>query len=159
MTWAIGYAIGIASALPGKPVVLITGDGSMLMSGQEITVAVEEQLPVLFIVLNDQALGMVKHGQRLGGAEQIGYKLPHVDFAAVARAMGADGYTIRTQQDFEQIDYGKLFTRPGPSLLDVYIDPEEIPPMGLRMSVLDRRKASRPGFVERRSANKADSTS
>lgn len=158
MAWAIGYAIGIATAAPEKPVVVITGDGAMLMSGQEITVAVEEQLPVLFIVLNDQALGMVKHGQRLGGAEAIGYKLPPVDFAAMARAMGADGYTVRSHADFEQLDFDKILSRPGPSLLDTYIDPEESPPMGIRMRVLDRRQSSRPDREERRASGQADFT-
>ena len=46
------------------------------MNGQEITVAAELGLPVIYIVLNDGALGMVKHGQRLAGAEPIGFELP-----------------------------------------------------------------------------------
>ncbi|MBL1261598.1 MAG: hypothetical protein COB33_013840 [Thiotrichaceae bacterium] len=58
------------------PIACITGDGSYLMSGQEITVAVAEQLPVIFVVLNDGCLGMVKHGQALGGGEPIGFQLP-----------------------------------------------------------------------------------
>ncbi|MEZ5482828.1 MAG: thiamine pyrophosphate-binding protein [Porticoccaceae bacterium] len=72
MGWAIGSAVGTAFAKPGEPVVCITGDGSMLMNGQEITVAVEHKLPVVFVVLNDSGYGMVRHGQRLTGAEQIG---------------------------------------------------------------------------------------
>ena len=68
--------------------VCLTGDGSYLMNGQEITVAAELGLPVIYIVLNDGALGMVKHGQRLAGAEPIGFELPQVDFAAMAAAMG-----------------------------------------------------------------------
>ncbi len=156
MGWAIGNAVGIASAAPDKPVVLITGDGSMLMSGQEITVAVAEKLPVIFIVLNDQALGMVKHGQRLGGGEAIGYKLPYVDFAAVGRAMGANGYTLRSRSAFENLDFEKMLSADGPSLLDVYIDPEEIPPMGIRMNALDRRNGSRPSRAPRRQYDKVD---
>ncbi len=159
MAWAIGNAIGVVTAAPEKPVVIITGDGAMLMSGQEITVAVQERLPVLFIVLNDQALGMVKHGQRLGGGESIGYKLPPVDFSAMARAMGADGYTVRSHADFEQLDFAKILARPGPSLLDVYIDSDETPPMGIRMRVLDRRQSGRSGRQERRVIDQADFTS
>jgi len=153
MSWAIGNAIGVASAAPDKPVVLITGDGSMLMGGQEITVAVAEKLPVIFIVLNDQALGMVKHGQRLGGGEAIGYELPCVDFCAAARTMGADGYSVHSRVEFEQLDFEKMLSKAGPSLLDVYIDPEEIPPMGIRMSALDRRNGGRSGTAERRAAD------
>ncbi|HEU4842946.1 MAG TPA: thiamine pyrophosphate-binding protein, partial [Burkholderiaceae bacterium] len=88
MAWAIGAAVGTAAGNQNAPVVCISGDGSMLMSGQELSVAVAEQLCVIFVVLNDRALGMVKHGQRLGGAEQIGYALPPTDFAMRARALG-----------------------------------------------------------------------
>ncbi|HYM47693.1 MAG TPA: thiamine pyrophosphate-binding protein, partial [Burkholderiaceae bacterium] len=88
MGWAIGAAVGIARANPATRVVCLTGDGSYLMNGQEITVAAQEKLPVLFIVLNDAALGMVKHGQRLAGAEQIGFELPQVDFRLLAESLG-----------------------------------------------------------------------
>lgn len=135
MGWAIGAAVG--TALGGRePVVCITGDGSYLMSGQEISVAVAEHLPVLFIVLNDQALGMVKHGQRLTGAEAIGYALPPVDFAQIARAQGAQAHTIRTVEDFEPLEWTQLLIAGGPTLLDIQIDPEEVPPMSARIKTL-----------------------
>ncbi|MBU1364875.1 MAG: thiamine pyrophosphate-binding protein [Gammaproteobacteria bacterium] len=136
MGWAIGGAIGTAAGNPDVPVVCITGDGSLMMNGQELSVAVAEGLTVIFVILNDQALGMVKHGQRLAGAEQIGYQLPTTDFAAIARAMGADGYTVRSPEDMEALDIDAICKKKGPSLLDVYIDPEEVPPMNLRMQIL-----------------------
>ncbi|MGH8806326.1 MAG: thiamine pyrophosphate-binding protein [Noviherbaspirillum sp.] len=136
MGWAIGGAIGTAAANPDAPVVCITGDGSMLMNGQEISVAVAERQTVIFVVLNDQALGMVKHGQRLAGAEQIGCDLPPTDFAALARALGAQGHTIRSPADFEKLDIEAICTRKGPTLLDVLVDPDEVPPMNVRMRVL-----------------------
>ena len=138
MGWAIGAAVGSAFGNKGEPVVCLTGDGSYLMSGQEITVAIQHQLSVIFIILNDSALGMVKHGQRLGGGEQIGFELPEVDYAAMARTMGANGIAIKNPEDFEKIDFEKLCYRRGPTLLDVYIDGEEVPPMGVRMKTLDR---------------------
>ncbi len=136
MGWAIGGAIGTALARRGDPVVCITGDGSLLMSGQEITVAIQENLNVVFAVLNDSALGMVKHGQRLAKAEPIGYELPHVDFAQFAISLGADGYTIDSPQDLFELDIEEICKRDGPTLLDVRIDPAEVPPMGVRMRVL-----------------------
>jgi acetolactate synthase-1/2/3 large subunit len=136
MTWAIGNAVGSALASPGTPVVCITGDGSMLMGGQEITVAVAERLPVIFAVLNDCAYGMVKHGQRLGGAEPVAFELPPVDFCAMALAMGAEAHSIRSPQDLAALDMTRICSRPGPTLLDVHIDPEEVPPLGARMKVL-----------------------
>lgn len=136
MTWAIGAAIGTALGNRGMPVVCITGDGSFLMSGQELTVAVQHRLPVIFVVMNDQALGMVKHGQRLGGGEAIGFELPPVDFAGVARAMGAQAHTIREPDDFASLDIDAICNASQPTLLDVYIDPEEVPPIQARMKVL-----------------------
>ncbi|WP_229489597.1 thiamine pyrophosphate-binding protein [Pseudoduganella namucuonensis] len=136
MGWAIGAAIGTAAANPDVPVVCITGDGSMLMNGQELSVAVAEQQCVIFVVLNDGALGMVKHGQRLCGAEQIGFALPPTDFAAISRALGGRGYTIHSAADIQALDIKSICTYPGPTLLDVYIDPEEVPPIGSRLRVL-----------------------
>jgi len=136
MGWAIGGAVGTALANPAAPVVCLTGDGSMLMNGQEISVAVAESLTVIFVVLNDGALGMVKHGQRLAGAEPIGFELPATDFAAMARAMGAHSEVLRTPADFAALDIDAILQRKGPTLLDVHIDPEQVPPMNLRMRVL-----------------------
>ena len=139
MGWGIGAAIGAALAKPDVPVVCLVGDGSMLMSGQELTVAIEQKLTVIFVVLNDSALGMVKHGQRLSGAERIGIELPKVDFAALARALGAEGILIETPADLEGLDIPSLCSRRGPALLDVRIDPEEVPPLGSRIRVLKGR--------------------
>jgi len=140
MGWAIGGAVGTALANRAVPVVCITGDGSLLMNGQEMTVALTEKLNVVFVVLNDAALGMVKHGQRLGGAEQVGFELPAVDFRLLAESMGIPGHVIRTAEDFESLDLDAILNHPGPTLLDVRIDGEEVPPMGLRMKILGTAK-------------------
>ncbi|HEX8987598.1 MAG TPA: thiamine pyrophosphate-binding protein [Rhodocyclaceae bacterium] len=136
MGWAIGGAIGTAIANRAAPVVCITGDGSMLMNGQELSVAVAEGLRVIFVVLNDGALGMVKHGQRMAGAEQTGCDLPPTDFAALARALGAPSHTLRTAADIEALDLAAICAHDGPALLDVHVDPDQVPPMNVRMKVL-----------------------
>ena len=136
MGWAIGAAVGGARGNPQCPVVCITGDGSYLMNGQEITVALEEKLTVVFVILNDGALGMVKHGQRLAGAEPIAFLLPTVDFRLQAESMGIPGYVIRSHEDMDALDMDAIMSRRGPTLLDVRIDGEEVPPMNLRMKTL-----------------------
>lgn len=136
MGWSIGAAIGTAFAKPSVPVVCLTGDGSLLMSGQEITVAVEHELTVIFVVLNDSALGMVKHGQRLAGAESIGFGLPEADLAAMARALGAQGIVVESPEDLAAIDVRDICTRRGPTLLDIRVDREEVPPMASRIRML-----------------------
>ncbi|MBQ0719668.1 MAG: thiamine pyrophosphate-binding protein [Gammaproteobacteria bacterium] len=136
MGWAIGSAIGTALARPDKPVVCITGDGSLLMNGQEITVAVEEKLPVVFVVLNDSAYGMVKHGQRMTGAEEIAFSLPMTNFAAFAEAMGVEGHIIHSAEELLKLDCQAFFKKRGPTLLDVRIDQSEAPPIGMRTKAL-----------------------
>ena len=136
MGWAIGSSVGTALGIKNTPVVCITGDGSMLMSGQEITTAIEEKLTVVFVILNDSAYGMVKHGQKLTGAEPIAVDLPKVDFCAFAKSMGADAYLIESPEDLQNLDIKAICAKSGPTLLDVRIDPDEVPPINLRTSVL-----------------------
>lgn len=140
MGWAIGASVGIARGNSACPVVCITGDGAFLMSGQEITVAAMENLSVVFVVLNDGALGMVKHGQRLADAEPIGYELPQVDYRKLAESMGIPGYVIHSPQELDDLDFDAMLRRKGPTLLDVRIDPDEVPPMVLRMKTLGTLK-------------------
>lgn len=140
MGWAISAAVGVAMGRRDTPVVCLTGDGSVLMSGQDITVAIQEKLPVIFVVLNDSALGMVRHGQALTGAEQVGSELPRIDFCGMGKAMGADAYVITSPRDLLDLDIGAICRRAGPTLLDVRIDPHEVPPMNTRVKVLNAVK-------------------
>lgn len=137
MGWAIGASIGMALGSKNRhPVVCITGDGSLLMNGQEITVAVQESLPVVFVILNDSALGMVKHGQNLAGSESVAIQLPNIDYCAFAKALGADAFVIHSASDFENLDIASICQKSGPTLLDVRINSDEVPPIGMRMRVL-----------------------
>ncbi len=129
--WAIGASVGAALGAPDTPVVCFTGDGCFLMSGQEITVAVAEQLPVIYVLLNDQSYGMIRHGHHLAGTEPVDFSIPPVDFCMMANAVGANAHTIRHPEDFELIDFQAVCRRNGPTLLDVHIDPEEVPPLGM----------------------------
>jgi acetolactate synthase-1/2/3 large subunit len=131
MGWAIGASVGMALGKPNTPVVCFTGDGCYLMSGQEITVAVAERLPVIFVLLNDHAYGMIRHGHRLAGTESVDFAIPPVDFCMMAEAVGAHAHKIREPKDFEHIDYQALYRRNGPTVLEVTIDPEEAPPIGM----------------------------
>ncbi|HEY3486742.1 MAG TPA: thiamine pyrophosphate-binding protein [Gammaproteobacteria bacterium] len=136
MGWAIGSSIGFAMARPGIPIICITGDGSVLMNGQEITVALQHKLNVIYVVLNDGALGMVKHGQIMNNAERVGYELPKVDYCALAKAMGVNGCIINSPADLLALDIKKICSSSAPVLLDVRIDPNEPPPMMSRVKAL-----------------------
>jgi acetolactate synthase-1/2/3 large subunit len=136
MGWSIGASVGVALAKPENPVVCIVGDGSWLMCGQEVTVAKQHNLNIIFMILNDSALGMVKHGQKLANAEAIGYQLPDIDYCKYAESIGIKGYRIEKPEDLNKLDIDRMLKARQPVILDVYIDPDEIPPMKARVSAL-----------------------
>lgn len=140
MGWAVGAAVGAAKANPDVLSVCMVGDGAYLMSAQEITVAAQHQLPVIFVVLNDAALGMVMHGQRIAKAEPVGWQLNTVNYALQAQAMGIPGLVIKTTRQLEDLDFEQLFQANGPVLLDVRIDREEVPPIAQRVKDLGNKR-------------------
>ena len=78
---------------------------------------------------------MVKHGQRLGHAEKIGYELPEIDFVAYAESMGITAHLINSAEELEQLNIKELISN-GPAILDVRIDKEEVPPINSRLKAL-----------------------
>lgn len=136
MGWAIGSSIGTALASKKDPVVCITGDGSMLMSGGDVTVALQENLNVVFLVLNDSEFGMVKQGQKMGSGEPTAHTLTSVDFVAWGASMDIPGYYIYSPEDLLNLDIETILSTAGPVILDVHIDPEEVPPIKNRLQAL-----------------------
>ncbi len=130
MGWAPGSAVGTAMAQPGIPVVCLVGDASYLMYGHEISVAVQERLPLLFVILNDDCYGAVKHRNRQIGNIDLPFDLPPTDFVTLAEAVGARGYRVQSPADLQALDLPAFLKHPGPTVLDVRIDPDEAPPMG-----------------------------
>jgi acetolactate synthase-1/2/3 large subunit len=145
MAWAIGAAIGSGLGNREAPTLCIVGDGSYLMSAQEITVAAQQSLPVVFLVLNDAAMGMVMHGQKLGDQESIGWELNQVNYAAMAESMGIDGVVIEHPRQLLTLDFEELFRKQGPTLIDVRIDRDEVPPMADRVKGLAENGSATPG--------------
>ena len=145
MAWAIGACVGSAAGNRKAPTLCLVGDGSYLMGAQEITVAAQQKLGVVFMVLNDAALGMVMHGQRMGSQESIGWELNTIDYAAMAEAMGIEGIVVHSPHDLEELDIHRLFAKKAPTLIDVRIDRDEEPPMGDRIKGLAVNGSATPG--------------
>ncbi|MFZ5889667.1 MAG: thiamine pyrophosphate-binding protein [Myxococcota bacterium] len=133
MCWAIAAAIGAAIGQPRRTLCIV-GDGSMLMSSLELTVAVEHKLPITYVVLNDSSLGMVRHGQRLAGAESMAHEIAAVRFDRLARACGARGLRVNELAELSRVPRSWLASdKGGPALIDVRIDPVAVPPMAERV--------------------------
>jgi len=95
MGWAIPAAIGVQCARPGRRVAVITGDGCMHMHGLEVQTAARYELPIVFVVLNNGALGNVWLRAHQSGALPAELtSIPDHDWAQFARALGAQGLTV-----------------------------------------------------------------
>jgi acetolactate synthase I/II/III large subunit len=142
MAWAIPAAIGAAVADHDTRSVCVTGDGSWLMCSHELSVAVQQRIPVVFVILNDCQLGMVKHGQAMGGAEPAGFHLPAVDFSQLARAQGAVAIRVSTRDDLSALSERLREAAGGPVVIELMVDPDFAPPMAERVRQLKEAQAS-----------------
>lgn len=116
----IGHAIGMAMAQQGQ-VVCVCGDGGFLMAGNEISTCVQRQIPLIFAVFDDKALGMVAHGESRVYGETAGWELPQLDLAGMARSLGASAARIDGYADL--VAALEAWDRTGPLLFDIPIDP------------------------------------
>ena len=117
--------VGAALARNGKAVAIV-GDGAMLMNN-EVSTAVSYQIPAVWIVLNDGCYNMCKQGMAYLGFKDANATIPQADFVSIACGMGADG--IRVEREFDiQAALEKAMAATGPFVVDVVIDPTQIPP-------------------------------
>ncbi len=127
-TMGFGFpaAIGAKVAYPNRPVVDIAGDGSFIMTEQELACSVTENIPVIVIVLNNSVLGMVAQWQRMlykrrYMAVNLG-KTP--DFVKLAEAYGAQGFRAGSMEEFQKA-VKKALNSKVTTVIDVPIGSEE----------------------------------
>jgi acetolactate synthase-1/2/3 large subunit len=102
MGWAIPAAVGVQCARPHRRVAVITGDGCMHMHGIEVQTAARYRLPIIYVVINNSALGNVWLRARQHGALPMDLtSVPDHDWAGFARALGAQGFTVRDPAELE----------------------------------------------------------
>ena len=128
MGHAIGYAIGAKIAHPKQAIACLTGDGCMMMHGAEISVAVCHDLQIPFIVLNNGRLDMVDKGMRYNLGRSIGtvYEYP-ANLSLFCESLGAAAFRCFTA---EEVEAALVFAQTyyGPTVIEIMVDPEEIPP-------------------------------
>lgn len=103
MGFGLPAALGVKLALPDETVVCVTGDGSIQMNIQELSTALQYNLPVLVLNLNNRYLGMVKQWQDMiySGRHSQSYMDSLPDFVKLAEAYGHIGVSIRTPDELE----------------------------------------------------------
>src|SRR5215470_15445579 len=100
MGWAIPAAVGVQCARPDRRVAVITGDGCMQMHGLELQTAARYRLPIVYVVINNGALGNVwLRARHYGALPSELTSIPDHDWAGFARALGAHGFTVRDPKD------------------------------------------------------------
>lgn len=130
---SMGHAVaGVLGAglCHGEKAVAIAGDGAMLMNN-ELSTAVQYGVPAVWIILNDSQYGLIEHGMRSLGYVPEGTEIPRVDFVAIARAVGADGVRVASEQELDAA-LQQAMAASGPFVVDVLIDPGESPPVASR---------------------------
>ncbi|MGH3445059.1 MAG: thiamine pyrophosphate-dependent enzyme, partial [Nocardioidaceae bacterium] len=125
MANAMPQALGAAALDRARQVVAFCGDGGISMLLGDLITAVSHDLPVKIVVFDNGRLGMVKLEMEEVGLPEFGTVLDNPDFAAVATAMGMTGLRVT---DPDQVDEAvqHALSRPGPVLLDVLTNPEEV---------------------------------
>lgn len=121
---AIGAQVQRADAgLPGARVVCVSGDGSFLMNVQELATLRRYALPVKIVLLDNQALGMVRQWKELFFERRYSEVdlSDNPDFVAVARAFGIEALHLGRAADMEAA-LQALLAAPGPALLHVAVD-------------------------------------
>ncbi len=128
MGWSVAASIGVKLARPDRPVVNVCGDGGFMMNGMELETAAAHDVPVLWVVMTDRALGMVKTFQTLfRGKDFLGCEFGEIEPARVAEGLGARGRRIERLDDLDAA-VTDFLAEPRPTLLDVRIDGGEVPP-------------------------------
>jgi thiamine pyrophosphate-dependent acetolactate synthase large subunit-like protein len=119
----LANAIGAALARPDRLAVAAVGDGGMLLALGELDTLGRLGLPMLVVVYNDAAYGAeVHHFRPMGQAVDLA-QFPDTDFAALARAAGCRGVTVRDEADLGAVrDW--LAAREGPLVVDAKVDPD-----------------------------------
>lgn len=127
-TMGYGFPAGIGAqvAFPGALVIDIAGDGSIQMNIQELATAVQFNLPVKVVILNNRYLGMVRQWQELFYEKRYTWtQMDHApDFVKLAEAYGAAGYRIEKEDEVETV-LREAFKNGRPTLIDVRVNPDE----------------------------------
>ena len=143
MGFGLPAAIAAKQLYPDRVVVAFAGDGDFLMNGQEFATAVQYELAVVVIVMDNGIYGTIRmHQEREYPGRVVGTQLRNPDFAALARAFGGHGETVEKTEEFEAA-FARALDSKGPAIIHVKIDPEAITPTttltAIRQAALAKR--------------------
>ena len=126
MGFGLGAAIGAQSAMPERVVVNVAGDGCFRMNMNELATVAREELPLIELLVNNHALGMVRQWQTLFYEKRYSSTVlrDHVDYCKIAEAMGIRAYCVTSVEELRAALSEAVASRK-PAVLDVRIDSDE----------------------------------
>lgn len=126
MGYGLGASIGAKAACPDKTVINIAGDGGFRMNMNELMTAVRNDIPIIEVIVDNRVLGMVRQWQTLfyGGRYSHTVLEDGTDYAAAAKAMGCEAYTVFTPAEFGDA-LKKALASKKPTVIDCRIDRDE----------------------------------
>lgn len=128
MGYGVPAAVGAARLLPRRTIVAFAGDGCFLMNGQEFATAVQYELPIVVVVVDNGMYGTIRmHQENTYPGRVVGTTLKNPDFAAYAVAFGGHGERIERTEDFMPA-FERAIASGKPAILHCIVDPEALTP-------------------------------
>ena len=139
---SMGYgtpaAVAAKALFPDRDVIAFAGDGCFLMNGQEFATAVQYDLPIIVIVVNNGIYGTIRmHQEREYPGRVVATDLKNPDFAALARAYGGHGETVEKTADFAPA-FERARASGKPAIVEIRLDPEAITPTRTMTQIRDK---------------------
>jgi acetolactate synthase-1/2/3 large subunit len=139
MGYGVPAAVMAKRQTPDRIVVAMAGDGCFLMNGQEFATAVQFDIPIIVIVIDNGMYGTIRmHQETHYPARVSATDLKNPDFVAYARAFGGHGEWVETTDEFEPA-FERAIQSGRPSILHCLLDPQAITPT----KTLDQLRAGR----------------
>ncbi len=138
MGYGVPAAIAAKIARPERTVVCFSGDGDFLMCGQELATAVQYDVAVVIVIVNNGMYGTIRmHQEKHYPGRVVGTDLKNPHFAAYARAFGAVGEIVEETAQFGPA-FERIVASGKPGIIDIHLDPQAITPN----TTLDKLRAA-----------------
>ena len=135
MGFAFPAALAAKLARPDHEVIAVVGDGEFMMTLQDLETAVRERIPVRVVVVNDMSYRVLLLRQRIQKMGRvIGTLHGNPDFAELARSFGAEGASVKRDEDIEGV-LGEMLASDKPFVVDLRISREDLPPLNIDASL------------------------
>lgn len=126
MGFALPAAIGAHMAAPDRPTVCLTGDAGMAMVIGELGLVAQHQIPILIVILNDNAIDLIRSQQVRAGKPVYGTEFQSPNFAQIAAAYGLPGARVTTSEQLAK-EVTAFAASPAPRVVEVMLDPISYP--------------------------------